>query len=112
MLAGKYQLDNLVAVIDNNRLEFDGKTEDVMPVKPFKEKWESFGWNVEYVDGHDVDELFTAFEKANNVKKKPTVIVAYTIKGKGISYMEDVVEWHAGKVNEEQYKLGMQELEM
>lgn len=111
MLAGKYRLDNLAAVIDNNRLEFDGRTEDIMPVEPLRAKWEAFGWNVEEVDGHDVEQLRAAFQKAGQTPGRPTVIIAYTVKGKGISYMEDRVEWHAGAVTKEQFEIGMRELE-
>lgn len=111
MLAGKYKLDNLAAVIDNNRLEFDGKTEDVMPIEPLRAKWEAFGWNVEVADGHDVAQLRAAFQRAEQFSGRPTVVIAYTVKGKGISYMEGRTEWHAGAVTKEQFAIGMRELE-
>ena len=112
MTAGKYKLDNLIAVIDNNRLEFDGPTEEVMPLEPFRTKWEAFGWNVLETDGHDTDALEGAFRQAKSLTGKPTVIIANTIKGKGISYMEGQTDWHAGTVTKEQYEQGMRELEV
>lgn len=111
MAAAKYGLDNLIAIIDSNRLEFDGPTEEVMPLEPFSGKWDSFGWHTLEVDGHDTQALRAALEAAKHLKGKPTVIIAHTVKGKGISYMEHVVTWHAGTVTEEQYEQGMRELE-
>ena len=112
MTAGKYKLDNLCAVIDNNRYEFDGPTAEVMPIEPLRSKWEDFGWNVYEVDGHDTEALLAAFEAAKEFKGKPSMIIAVTVKGKGISYMENVTTWHAGSVTKEQFELGMAELEV
>jgi len=109
MTAGKYGLDNLIAIVDNNRLEFDGPTQEVMPVEPFEDKWRSFGWHVQRVDGHNTEALHQAIDAAK-AAKGPGVIIADTIKGKGISYMENQVKWHAGTVTGEQYQKGMEEL--
>ncbi len=97
MAAGHYELDNLVTVVDNNDLQIDGKLRDVMNVYPIDKKFEAFNWNVINCDGHDVQALIDAFEQARNFKGKPTVIVAKTVKGKGVSFMEDEAGWH-GKV--------------
>lgn len=112
MSASKYHLDNLIAVVDNNRLEFDGPTAEIMPVEPFCDKWRAFGWHTIRVDGHDTAALRAAFEDAKKVQGAPTVIIADTIKGKGVSYMEMQTNWHAGSVNEEQFKQGMDDLEV
>lgn len=111
MTAGKYGLDNLTAVIDNNRLAFDGPTEDVMPLAPFSDKWRSFGWRAVEVDGHDTSALREALESAKRSIGKPVVIIANTVKGKGISYMEGVPQWHAGSLTAQEYTQGMEELE-
>ncbi len=111
MTAGKYRLGHLTAIVDNNRLEFDGPTEDVMPLEPFADKWAAFGWHVIRVDGHDTNALKAAFDAAKAETGKPTVIIADTVKGKGISYMENITEWHAGTVTALQYELGVKELE-
>lgn len=112
MTAGKYQLDHLTAVIDNNHLEFDGPTEEVMPMEPFRAKWEAFGWHVLETDGHDTGALENAFCEAKSLTGKPTVIIASTVKGRGISFMEGQTTWHAGTVTEQQYEQGMRELEV
>ena len=94
MTAAHYRLDNLCAIVDNNGLQLDGFTRDVMGVGPISEKWRSFGWNVIETDGHDLDALVRAFESARETKGRPTVIIAATIKGKGVSFMEDECGWH------------------
>lgn len=111
MAAGKYKLDNLVAIIDNNHLGFDGYSKDVMSLDPFAAKWEAFGWYVIEADGHNTVDLKNKLQLAKTLKNRPTVVIADTIKGKGISYMENMVGWHAGTVSEQQYKQGMRELE-
>ena len=83
-----------------------------MPLEPFRTKWEAFGWNILETDGHDTDALEGAFRQAKSLTGKPTVIIANTIKGKGISYMEGQTDWHAGTVTKEQYEQGMRELEV
>lgn len=110
MTASKYKLDNLCAVIDHNHLQIDGSIENVKDTSPLDKKMESFGWEVICVDGHDMEELIRAFEVAKMVKGKPTVIIAETIKGKGVSYMENQAGWHGKAPNEEQFKQAMEEL--
>lgn len=94
MTAAHYQLDNLVAVVDSNGLQLDGNVCDVMDVEPLADKWRSFRWNVMQCDGHDLRELTAAFEQAGRVKDKPTIVIADTTKGKGVSFMEDQCDWH------------------
>ncbi len=110
MFASHYKLDNLCLIIDNNGLQIDGRVSDVMNVMPYESKLEAFGWNVISVDGHNYDEILSAFDKAKTVKGKPTAIVAKTIKGKGVSFMEDQASWHGKAPNEEQYNQAMAEL--
>ncbi|MCJ7507484.1 MAG: transketolase [candidate division Zixibacteria bacterium] len=97
MEAGHYKLDNLVCVVDKNRLQIDGWVNEVMNIDPLNEKYKSFGWEVIEIDGHNMQEILFAFEKAKGIKGKPTVIIAHTTKGKGVSFMENVAGWH-GKV--------------
>lgn len=104
MAANKYKLDNLCVVVDNNNLQIDGTLEEVMSSYPIDKKFESFGFQVINIDGHDIEEIIKAFEVAKNVKGKPTCIIAKTIKGKGIAFMENQVGWHGKAPNEEQYK--------
>lgn len=111
MTASKYKLDNLTVIIDRNNLQVDGYSDEVMPMEPLDGKWESFGWNVLKADGHDVVDLEKAFDSAKVFKGRPTVIIANTKKGKGVSFMEDRFEWHSGKVTDEQYKIGVSDLE-
>lgn len=92
--AAKYALTNLVAIVDHNGVQLDGFVEEVMPIEPLAEKWRSFGWDVLEVDGHDVDQLYQAFLQCIEAQKKPTVIIARTIKGKGVSFMENKSYWH------------------
>ena len=110
MFASAKKLDNLVAVIDNNNLQIDGTVEEVNSVYPIKEKFEAFGWNVIEINGHDLDEIDAAFKAAKECKGKPTAIVAKTIKGKGVSFMEDQCSWHGTAPNAEQYETAMGEL--
>jgi len=110
MAAAKFNLDNLCAVVDVNGLQIDGKTADVMPSEPLDKKYEAFGWNVIHVDGHDHAALIAAFEQAAAYKGKPTMLLAKTVKGKGISYMENNAGWHGKAPNAEQYEQGMNEL--
>ena len=110
MAAAKYDLDNLCAVIDVNGLQIDGKTADVMPTEPLDKKMEAFGWNVIHVDGHDLAALSAAFEQAKTVSGKPTVLLAKTVKGKGVSFMENDAGWHGKAPNAEQYEKARAEL--
>lgn len=111
MSAAKFGLDNLCAVVDVNGLQIDGKTADVMPSEPLDAKWSAFGWHVIHADGHDFDALSAAFAQAETVKGKPTVILARTVKGKGVSFMENNAGWHGKAPNEEQYRQAKAELD-
>ena len=110
MAASKYKLDNLCVIVDNNNLQIDGTIEEVMSSYPIDEKFKSFGFQIINIDGHNIKEIMSAFEVAKNVKNMPVCIIAKTIKGKGVSYMENKVEWHGKAPNEEQYKIAMEEL--
>lgn len=112
MSAAKYGLDNLCAVVDVNGLQIDGATKDVMPSEPLDKKFEAFNWNVIHVDGHDFDALVAAFEQAKAYRNgKPTVLLAKTTKGKGVSYMENNAGWHGKAPNDEQYEQAKREIE-
>ena len=111
MSAAKYHLDNLCAVVDVNGLQIDGATKDVMPSEPLDKKFEAFNWNVIRVDGHDFDALVRAFDEAKAVKGKPTVLLMKTVKGKGVSFMENNAGWHGKAPNDEQYAQARAELE-
>ena len=108
--AAKYKLDNLCAVIDVNGLQIDGKTADVMPTEPLDQKLEAFGWHVIKVDGHDMEALEAAFAQAAQQKGQPTMLLAKTVKGKGVSFMENQAGWHGKAPNAEQYEQARQEL--
>ncbi len=110
MSAAHYKLDNLCAILDWNGLQIDGKNDDVMTVKPVDEKFAAFGWNVMVIDGHNFDEIFKAFDSARECKGKPTVIIAKTHKGKGVSFMEDNAGWHGKAPNLEEAKQAVEEL--
>ena len=110
MTSSKYNLDNLCVIVDNNNLQIDGTVEEVMSPYPIDEKFESFGFNVINIDGHDFEQIIDAFEKAKKLKGKPTAIIAKTIKGKGVSFMENVVGWHGKAPNDEEYAIAMEEL--
>ncbi|MEZ3468237.1 MAG: transketolase [Schaedlerella sp.] len=113
MAAGHYKLDNLCATVDLNRLQISGTTEEVMDSASLADKFRDFGWNViEVKDGNDCKELTQAYEKAAAYKGKPSVVIAHTVKGKGISFMEDQASWHHGVMTEEQYQQAVQELEV
>ena len=111
MSAAKYHLDNLCAMVDVNGLQIDGATKDVMPSAPLDKKFEAFNWNVIPVDGHDYDALEKAFAEAAACKGKPTVLLLKTVKGKGVSFMENNAGWHGKAPNDEQYAQAKAELE-
>lgn len=112
MFAGHRKLDNLVVIVDNNGLQIDGKIEDVCSPYPIDKKFEAFNFHVINVaDGNDFDQLEAAFEEAKAVKGMPTAIVMKTVKGKGVSYMENTVDWHGKAPNDEQYEIAMADLE-
>ena len=110
MTANKYKLDNLCVIVDNNNLQIDGTIEEVMSSYPIDEKFKSFGFNVLNIDGNNIEEIINAFESAKKTKDKPTCIIAKTIKGKGVSFMENKAEWHGKAPNEEEYIQAMKEL--
>ena len=110
MLAHHYGLDNLCAVIDNNGLQIDGPVDKVMSPYPIPEKLKAFGWNVVEIDGHDFDQIESAFAQARETKGVPTAIVMKTTKGKGVSYMENQAGWHGKAPNDEEYEKAMAEL--
>lgn len=110
MLSAHKKLDNLVLIIDNNGLQIDGKITEVCSPEPIDKKFEAFGFNVIKIDAHDFDEIENAFEIAKKTKGMPTVIIQKSIKGKGVSFMENNVSWHGSAPNDEQYKIAMNEL--
>ena len=110
MSASHYKLDNLCVIVDNNNLQIDGAITDVMSSYPINLKFESFGFNVINIDGHNIEEIIEAFNRAKTVKGRPTAIIAKTIKGKGVSFMENQVGWHGKAPNEEQYNQAISEL--
>lgn len=111
MFAAHYQLDNLIAVVDNNGLQIDGAISEVMSPYPIDEKFKAFGWHVININGHDFTEIEKAFDEAERVANQPVAIIQRTTKGKGVSYMENQVSWHGAAPNEEQYKIAMSELQ-
>ena len=111
MAAGNFGLDNLCAIVDNNNIQIDGTIEEIMSPYPTDRKFEDFGWNAIVCDGHDVAALSSAFESAKAVTDRPTVIIAKTVNGKGVSYMENNNEWHGNDPNTEQYLAAAAELD-
>ncbi len=110
MFAAHYKLDNLVCIIDLNGLQIDGPITEVMNPTPHDKKLEAFGWEVISIDGHDFDEIEAAFRRAREVKGKPTAIIAHTVKGKGVSYMENACEWHGQAPKEDLYRVAISDL--
>ena len=110
MTSSKYKLDNLCLIVDNNNLQIDGTIEEVKSSYPIDKKFESFGFNVLKIDGNNIEEILRAFYIAKNTKHKPTCIIAKTVKGKGISFMENKAEWHGKAPSEEEYNQAMEEL--
>lgn len=110
MSASHFKLDNLIAILDRNKLQLDGPTEQIMSLEPISDKWRAFGWHVIEIDGHSFKEILTALDEAKQVRGKPTVIVAHTVKGKGVSFMEGAVGFHGKPPDEEQFKQAMKEL--
>lgn len=110
MAAGKYGLDNLIAVVDRNSLCVGGRTEDVMPLEPLGDKWQAFGWNVQRVDGHDIPGLLRMFEALQAGRGRPNVVIAETVKGCGVSFMAGLREWHGHPIDDAQFQAAMREL--
>ena len=111
MLAASHKLDNLVVIVDNNNLQIDGTIEEVNSPYPIDKKFEAFNFHVIKIDGNDFDQIDAAFKEAKTVKGQPTAIIAKTVKGKGVSFMENQVGWHGKAPNDEEYKVAMEELE-
>lgn len=110
MTAAHYKLDNLICIVDKNNLQIDGRVQDVMNIDPLGKKFEAFNWHVIECDGHNMEELLKVYDSAISNKGKPTCIIANTIKGKGVSFMEDQAGWHGKAPNKEQCALALQEL--
>ena len=114
MLIAKYRLNNIIAMMDRNNIQIDGTTQDIMPLNPLKEKYESFGWKVLEIDAHNFKEIITSIKKAKRFQfreKKPVIIIAHSILGKGVSFMENKYEWHGKAPNQEETTKALQELE-
>lgn len=110
MFASHYHLDNLCVLVDNNGLQIDGNVADVMSPYPIDEKFKAFGFHVINIDGHDFDQIEATYQEARTVKGQPTAIIAKTVKGKGVSFMENQASWHGTAPNDEQYEVAMKEL--
>jgi transketolase len=111
MAAAHFKLDNLVAIVDNNGQQIDGWNRDVMNLAPFNEKWQAFGWCVIEANGHDLTQLIDAFEQAKLIKGQPVVIIAHTIKGKGVSFMENNLNFHGKAPTAAEMEIALRELE-
>lgn len=111
MFAGKYKLSNLTVIVDRNNIQIDGFTENVMPLEPLSEKYKAFNWHVLHIDGHNFEEIVNAVNHARAVYEEPTVILAHTIPGKGVYFMENKFEWHGKPPNKEEAKIALEELE-
>jgi transketolase len=110
MLGAHYKLDNVTAFLDRNRLQIDGPTETIMSIEPIAKKWDAFGWNVIEIDGHDMRQILGACDMTKEIKGKPTMIIAHTVKGKGVSFMENSVPFHGKAPTEDELKRGLREL--
>ena len=112
MFAAFRKLDNLTVIVDNNNLQIDGAIDEVCSPYPIADKFEAFGFNVICIDGHDFDQIEKAFQDEKNVKDKPTAIIAKTVKGKGVSFMENQCGWHGKAPNDEEYETALKDLEV
>lgn len=110
MAAAHFKVDNLVAIVDHNKQQLDGWTQDIMNLEPLTEKWRAFNWHVIEIDGHNIDQIQQALEEAKTIKGKPSVIIAHTIKGKGVSFMENNIDFHGKAPTPEQAELALREL--
>lgn len=109
-LAAKFRLDNLTVIIDRNKIQIDGSTEDVLPLEPFADKYQAFGWEVQEVDGHNIEAIVDAARYCRSITEKPTVIIAHNIPGKGVDFMERDYTWHGKPPNSEEAKKAMKQL--
>jgi transketolase len=112
MFGNKYKLDRVIAFVDRNYLQTDGNSEDVMPLDPLSSKWKAFGWKTYEIDGHAFEDIIQTVEEAKQINGRPTMIIARTTKGSGVSFMENVVSWHGTPPNKEEFDRAMQELEL
>jgi transketolase len=110
MLAAKYRLSKLTVIVDYNEVQLDGTVEEIMPLRPFKEKWTSFDWNTVEIDGHNMKAVLDSLDEAARAGDRPTVIIAHTIKGKGVSFMEGKAEWHGRAPSTEEFARAREEL--
>ncbi|MDD5166747.1 MAG: transketolase [Candidatus Omnitrophica bacterium] len=110
MAASHYKCDNLCAILDRNGFQIDGKTKDIISLEPVVAKWQAFGWHTIEIDGHNIKEILSSYEEAKTVKGKPTIIIAHTIKGKGVSFMENVLDFHGRAPTEEETRIALEEL--
>ena len=110
MASAHYKCDNLCAMLDYNGFQIDGKIKDIMGLEPVKDKWQAFGWHAIEIDGHNMEEILRAYEEAKSIKAKPTIIIAHTIKGKGVSFMENVVDFHGRAPTKEEAEIALKEL--
>jgi transketolase len=110
MLGAHYELDNVTALLDRNMLQIDGPTEKIMSLEPLADKWKAFGWHVIEIDGHNMREILEACDKAKEVRNRPTMVIAHTVKGKGVSFMENALSFHGKPPNDEETKKGLREL--
>lgn len=110
MTSAHYKIDNLCAILDNNGLQIDGTNKEVMNIDPVTEKWKAFGWHVIEINGHEIKEIIDALNEAEKIKGKPTIIIAHTVKGKGVSFMENKVEYHGVAPTKDEYARAMKEL--
>ena len=111
MAGAKWKLDNLTAVLDCNRIQNDDFVDAIMPVDPVADKWRAFNWNVLEIDGHDMEEIVSGLETAKTIKGKPSIIIAHTVKGKGVSFMENVPAWHGKAPSEEEAQVALGEID-
>jgi transketolase len=110
MSAAHFKLDNLTAIVDNNGIQLSGFNRDIMSLEPLNEKWAAFGWHVTDIDGHDINQITDALKKAKEIKGRPAVIIAHTVKGKGVSFMENNVDFHGKAPSAEQLEIALKEL--
>jgi transketolase len=110
MLGAHYELDNITTFLDRNKLQIDGPTEKIMSLEPLADKWKAFGWNVIEIDGHNLREILEACDKAKEARSRPTLVLAHTVKGKGVSFMENALSFHGKAPNDEETKKALREL--
>jgi len=110
MAASHYRCDNLCAILDYNGFQIDGRVKEIMNLEPLVEKWQAFGWHTIEINGHNIEEILNAYDEATLVKGKPSIIIAETIKGKGVSFMENSVDFHGRAPNPEETKKALEEL--